>query len=415
MAFEKEFKILVGIDAVIVAVSGGIDSMVLLSAVHKETQCRVVAVHIDHQLRAESGNEAKFVGQFCEREGIAYHLKKLHLQSKTSIQNRARQQRYAILRKVASEEGIQHILTAHHLDDFAETMLMNLGRGGGISSVAFGATRDFTPFIYVRPFYEISRSRIEKYAKVNEMQWREDPSNEKDVYLRNRIRHTLKDLQEYYGEGLKQSSRRMRDAAEIVKNATIQVWEDMFLEEGPYYIRFKHELAQIEDALLSEFLRYMTIQVFGTTLPEKNIQIAKEAIRKNKTQSISLHGIGIELSKESIVFRKNFGRGQQWWKEVQRECVLSFDPSDKLDTPAQKSFFDYDVEWKGDFQRVEIRGWMPGMLRDGKSVSSLLKNIPKHDRWKVPCVFVEKKLVWIVGQEKKPKNIDTLFFELRSK
>lgn len=192
-----------------VAVSGGIDSMVLLHVLRSlGHSCSVL--HVDHGLRgAESDADRSFVEEHCRREGIQFHWKKVdagaHAKSKgLSIQMAARELRYEFFAELCKEQPLRTAL-AHHADDAVETLLMHLMRGVGV----FGwSTIPPVSGVFVRPLLAVDRQAIEAYANEHGISFREDSSNADMKYMRNRVRHELLPLMESMRPGAKRAMAR---------------------------------------------------------------------------------------------------------------------------------------------------------------------------------------------------------------
>lgn len=171
----------------VVAVSGGVDSVVLLDTLHRHHSHDLVVAHVDHGIRADSGEDAQFVRSLAKRYGVPFEVTELALGPKTS-ELAAREARYAFLRSVAQHYG-GALVTAHHADDVVETIAINLLRGTGWRGLAvFGADDVY------RPMTVWFKHEIVEYATQHGLQWREDSTNESDAYLRNRVRKQAKDL-----------------------------------------------------------------------------------------------------------------------------------------------------------------------------------------------------------------------------
>lgn len=172
----------------ILAVSGGVDSMALL-AMYK--QADIVVAHIDHGTRKSSAKDADFVRQKCQELGVKFYETKLELGEGVS-EELARKKRYEFLKTIQEKEG-GTLCTAHHLDDVLESIAINLIRGTG--------WRGLTPFYgdeLVRPFI-ISRMwkrNVLKFAGEHEVCFRQDPTNHEAAYLRNRVREKMVVLDE---------------------------------------------------------------------------------------------------------------------------------------------------------------------------------------------------------------------------
>lgn len=175
----------------LVAVSGGIDSMVMIDVVRKHYP-NVSVAHVNFELRgAESDGDEQFVRNYCEENDIPIFVKHLPIdkkEMKNGLQEAARTLRYNWFEELRAENGIDYIITAHHAQDRLETFFMNLTRGAGVQGLKSipGKSK-----YLLRPFLRILKSDIEEYAQMEGMDWREDSSNTKLDYLRNRVRQGL--------------------------------------------------------------------------------------------------------------------------------------------------------------------------------------------------------------------------------
>jgi tRNA(Ile)-lysidine synthase len=184
-------------ETVIIAVSGGLDSMVLMRVLLRLRDLYRVSLHVahlDHGLRgAESSDAADFVRDQCGAHGVPATISAidgaaLRARRGGSLQSAARDARYSFLERVADEEGATKIAVGHHRDDQAETVLMNLLRGSGASGL--GAIPPVRGRI-IRPLIECSRDDIQRYALSEGISYVDDPSNHLPSYRRNRIRLEL--------------------------------------------------------------------------------------------------------------------------------------------------------------------------------------------------------------------------------
>lgn len=174
----------------ILAISGGIDSMVLLDLFMKGSY-NFVVVHFNHQKRMDSNLDHELIQSICKLHDVSYHYIKLNIKN-GNFQEQARQIRYQHLQEVAKNHHTNHIVTAHHLDDLAETVLMKLMRGSNL--LGYSGMRDvflMDGFYYYKPLLHVSKEEIYNYAADNQVDFLEDSSNQGDDYLRNRIRHHI--------------------------------------------------------------------------------------------------------------------------------------------------------------------------------------------------------------------------------
>lgn len=168
-------------DTYIVAVSGGVDSVVLLDVLARAGGKKLVVAHVHHGIRAESDAEYAFVQALAAQYGAGFSGAHLHLGADVS-EAEARQKRYEFLRQVAKKHN-GTLVVAHHQDDVLETIALQLQRGTGWRGVAAMGAPDVW-----RPLLWHSKAELYTYAKKHQLQWHEDTTNQQSIYARNRIR-----------------------------------------------------------------------------------------------------------------------------------------------------------------------------------------------------------------------------------
>ncbi|MBQ8292953.1 MAG: tRNA lysidine(34) synthetase TilS [Bacilli bacterium] len=176
--------------SVLVAVSTGVDSTVLLDLVLKiKTIKKVVVAHVNHQKRIQSNDEERYIKTFCEKNNISCYSIKLPKDHTGNFQEWARNARYDFFNELMQKEKLQVLLTAHHADDNLETILMRFIKGSSLKGYA-GISKMITEKGYniYRPLLNLSKEDILTYAKENNLKYFEDASNKEDDYTRNRIR-----------------------------------------------------------------------------------------------------------------------------------------------------------------------------------------------------------------------------------
>ncbi len=265
-------------DRVLVAVSGGPDSLCLLHVLWAERKVRglaaVEAAHLDHGLRGEeSAAEAAWVSGWCAERGIPCHVgladvAALAAERKISKQEAARAARYAFLATVAAESGADKIATAHTQDDQVETVLMNILRGTGMDGLRGIPARRGA---YVRPLLDISRAEIEDYCVVHGLEPRRDPSNlSPDNYTRNRVRLELlpmlaRDYNPQIGPALLRLSEIAgRDLDYLKVQAGAALAEATRERDVFRFVLDRPTLAGLHPALLRHVLRGAILSLRGT-------------------------------------------------------------------------------------------------------------------------------------------------------
>lgn len=224
------FADLIDLPALMLAVSGGPDSTALLALASRwrTRQAhgpKLFAVTVDHRLRAASGREAAQVGKIAQSLHVHHEIIPWRGRKPTTgVQEKARRARYELLARAARRHGAQHILTAHTLDDQAETVLLRMARGSGIAGL--GAMARVTPFgdlWLIRPLLAVPKARLVATLRARRIAFAEDPSNRDPRFTRVRWRKIFPALA---GEGLDAGrlatlSRRLRRA-----NAALEVVVD---------------------------------------------------------------------------------------------------------------------------------------------------------------------------------------------
>lgn len=277
---------------VLVAVSGGADSLALLHSLWTANLSIAIEVaHLDHQIRGEAAQEdARFVAYFCEQRNIKCHLEGFDVKAfaqvaHLSLEDAARRVRYAFLINTALQNDCTLILTAHNADDQAETVLMRLLRSTGTHGLAAMSPvsplppidpllKSYFPLESInlrlgRPFLEVWRRDIDLYCQANQLMPRHDETNLQSDYQRNRIRHDLLPLLEKtYNPHIKMSLVRLAQISRLEQN-----WLDSLVA-----LEFE-KLAKVEPNIRVVFDQ----TVFATQHPALQNRLIRQAILRLKS------------------------------------------------------------------------------------------------------------------------------------
>lgn len=275
--YIKKFNMLEPDQKVVVGVSGGADSMVLihlLSRMGDLLPLTLFVAHVDHGIRGQLAREdAAFVEAFCKEQGLEFFLKETrvpHLAREWGLseEQAGRRVRYEFFEEVRSKVGGHRIATAHHRDDQAETILYNLIRGAGLDGLS--GMKPLRDGIIIKPLLGISRQEIEDYCHIHGLEYREDHTNEEVIYTRNRIRHRVipmieEDFNPNFSQALVRMGDILRDDQEFLNIYSHDIFHRI-AQEGDNEIRISlSDFIQCPKAVQSRVLRR------GIELLKKNL------------------------------------------------------------------------------------------------------------------------------------------------
>ncbi len=222
------FKILHGHTGLLVAVSGGLDSMVLLYALQAWCMATpnappLYAATVNHHLREGAQAEAKMVAAYCVQLGVPHTILHWHHEEKPTarLMEQARAARYALLAQHAHECGADIVVSAHHADDQAETFVMRLLRGSGLTGLsAMHSLRHLSgDVLLARPFLSVAKKQLRAIALEQNIPYVEDPSNDDTNFERVRVRDAIKSMA--FGEShLSLALQRLQRAEHALQDVT---------------------------------------------------------------------------------------------------------------------------------------------------------------------------------------------------
>ena len=392
----------------LLAVSGGIDSMVLLDLFYK-LRFDICVVHCNFQLRGkESKGDEMLVREICQDSYIPYFIESFDTTefakiNKLSIQLAARKLRYDWFQEIISL-GFDYVLTAHHLDDNVETFLINFTRGTGLEGLTGIPAQNGN---IIRPLLPFSREEIENYAQANQIQWREDSSNASDKYFRNKLRHnivpTLKELNTGFLDSFQNTLHHLQQSESLVNDASKLVFEKVVEEkENQLEIHLKPLLEfQNYKAYLYQWLKnygfsawndiYDLVeaqsgkQVFSEThvlLKDREKLILSERKSTDKSEVFIIESLD---SKVNIPLKLVFSRFSGG-RDVNSNCI--FVDENKLKFPLTIR------KWReGDY-------FYPSGMNGKKKLSKYFKDekyslLDKENQW---LLCSEDQIIWVIGK-----------------
>ncbi|XMB71632.1 tRNA lysidine(34) synthetase TilS [Mycoplasmatota bacterium WC30] len=279
-------------DMLLLAVSGGIDSMVLLHYLHDFSTAKkfgLAVVHLDHQKRKESVLDCQLVVDTCAKLSIECYTEKLVSQDSENFHDYARTKRYDFFVKIAKNIGANKIVLAHNSNDNAETVLMRLTRGSSFEGYrGILAETNYDGITIIRPMLSVSRTEILAYQKANNIVFNEDSSNQEDHYTRNRYRHHVLPFLETenpkYLEKFEQFSNYQTKAYKLIEKLAYKFLADNL-------IKYKDSLAvdvvafnEIDDIIKIDVIKKLVNQKTRNSveLTYQNIQDIEELFVNDK-------------------------------------------------------------------------------------------------------------------------------------
>ena len=426
-AYIREHHMLQAGDRVVAGVSGGADSVCLLFLLlewQKEVPTDIAVVHVDHGIRAEAGEDARYVEQLCEERGILFFLTRAEVRNrarmeKISEEEAGRRTRYEAFEKAAKEWGATKIAVAHNSNDRSETQLFHLFRGSGIRGLAsILPVRDRI----IRPLLCLERWEIEKFLQQRGIVYCKDATNEEDDYTRNRIRHHILP---YAEENIvKGCVAHMNQTAELgdSRNAVICIAVESFLSLHPV-IRKRLLYEQVKQLSPGQKdITYQHIQELLTLFTrEGNRQICLpfgiRGRRQYEEVLLTVERTDRELLEKTEVAEKyqptlQLSPGQTGTVECEvgtvEYCVCDLaaahEKNQEVPTNQYTKWFDYDKIKKcpvirtrkpGDY--LTIADGRGGMIH--KSLKSYLvdQKIPQAERDRLPILAEGEHVLWVMG------------------
>lgn len=283
--YNYTMKINVDPGIYVVAVSGGIDSMVLLDLLQAAPGMELIVAHLDHGIREDSLQDRQLVEAVSMRYGLSFAYEEARLRPEAS-EATARSVRYAFLEKVKGQYRAQAIITAHHQDDVLETAMLNILRGTGrrgLSSLRSSSS-------IVRPLLHVPKQDIRTYAKAHNIAWREDSTNQDERYLRNFVRSQL--LSKMNVDQKRQLAERLMATAEInqeLDRLLLETLQIRLSNEGLNRQWFAQLPYNVSTEVMAAWLRQEGIRNFDRKGITRLVVAAKTAMPGKRVDIVADH------------------------------------------------------------------------------------------------------------------------------
>ncbi|GAA0181561.1 tRNA lysidine(34) synthetase TilS [Clostridium sediminicola] len=431
----KKYNMIEEDDLIIVALSGGPDSVALLHILYElkdKLKIRIVAAHVNHGLRGkDSDDDEKYVSEICSKYDIPLYSKRfdIHQIAKTkglSCEMAGRESRYDYFSALMKKISANKIALAHHANDQAETILMRLIRGSGIEGlIGIKPVRDK---IFIRPLISITRKKIENYCEDNKLLPRIDKTNYETIYSRNKVRlELIPYIEENFNGDITNTLNRfadiMKDDNDYLETIASQKMDGYCLENSNE-IKISKEAFNEHRAILSRILRNTIKKIKGNlkNIEKKHIDDIIQIQQKETGKVLSLpDNVQIMNTYRDIIVRKKLEvkksldyKNLEYRLEInkrnfiQSECFtvkmkLIESKSGKKILKNNKfiKYFDYDKANNDIILRYRKNGdkFSPLGMKGRKKVKDYFMDlkIPQHERDRIPMICFGGNIAWIIG------------------
>jgi tRNA(Ile)-lysidine synthase len=440
--YIRRYNLSPGQGKLVVGVSGGPDSVCLLSLLNQlkaELGLTLHAAHLNHMLRGhDSDADAVYVTELCadigvpvtvERRDVSAHQK----EQRCSLEEAARNVRYTFLHEVAVSQGADRVAVAHTADDQAETILLHLVRGSGLKGLrgmqplSFWKTDSGEKLTVVRPLLEVRHSETEAYCQKHRLSPRYDISNMSPLYLRNRMRQELLPLLEKYNpsinEALLRTSRLLDDDYSFIEELAQPLWAEVARWEQANLVLNSTKFRSLHLTLQRYLLRRALEEFLGTLRDIETVHIEQMrtalSSRRQAGKTFSLPGglmLTLDYGKATLsynpealcplpvldglhVIKLSGDTVLPGWLIKARE-IPKKDASLKQMTRWQACF---DLDKLG--ATLEVRGrrqgdrFQPLGLEQPQKLQDFMVNVKMSRIWRdrVPLVISGKDIIWVAG------------------
>ena len=433
MSYIKDNNLIKSGDKVLVALSGGPDSVCLLNILYNlkaELNIEIGAAHLNHLLRDKDAFEdEEYVKTLCKSLDIPCFVKRVDINKyskdkKMSSEMAGRDARYNFFDDIVKDEGYTKIATAHNANDQAETILFRLMRGSGIEGLCgIKVRRDKI----ISPILCLSRKEVEEYIEINNLKPRIDKTNFEKIYNRNKIRlDIIPYIKENFNEDIIQTLNRMsvllQKDNEFIENSARSFYEKHCIEQSDYFI-IKKEMFDNKEAVVTRVIRYALTNFSKThyDFEMKHIyeicNLAKNNSGKaidlpNKIYAENIYGDiyikerininNIDVKQEIVVNKNEINGKKIFFNDENIEfSVLKNDSNLDLNQNNFIKYFDFDKINDSISLRKRKNGdkIIPLGMKGSKKIKDLFidMKVPKEERDCIPLLCFDENISWIVG------------------
>ncbi len=412
-------------DNIVVGVSGGPDSMALLSIlidIKEKYNIKIICAHINHTRRKESDQEKINLEKYCKENNIIFEYLRIEDWGDDNFHNEARMARYNFFEELIEKYNAKYLMTAHHADDLMETILMRIVRGSTLKGYSgFSKIMHKNNYTIVRPLITKTKFELLKYLEENNISYAVDESNNEDHYTRNRYRHVVlpflkKEDKNVHKKFLK-FSETLLENSEFIENEAKKVFNKV-VQDGIIYI---DKFNEVDKVIKTKIIYDILEKIYGDDLlivGDVHVDLILNLINSNKANS-SVHlpnNVIVIKSYNEISFSYDEDRDISYEIELSEHVNLPNGKNiDMIDDISDTSNFVIRINSKDVALPLYVRNKRDGDKMEVKGMDGTKKvnhifiddkiKMSERDTW--PVVLDSKnKIVWIPGLKKSKLDND---------
>jgi tRNA(Ile)-lysidine synthase len=421
----EKYRLIKRGDSVLVALSGGPDSVALLHLLVRfkgKYRISLAAAHLNHGIRRNSADDREFCRRLCRQLKVRFHSKRVDVDArakreKLSVEEAGRRARYEYFEQLAEKYGYGRIATGHNVDDSVETVIFNMARGAGLAGLAgIPAVRGRI----IRPLIETGKSEIVSWLDANGIEYVIDRTNLSLKYARNRIRHRimpqLGKINKSAAGNISRLSRNIAREMQLIDSVISSAYEKCRVKSGKGKIVLDLEILndyheKLKEKVVIEAYRRLSGRYYRLSSEASGRTEAILAGRSGARSPLG-RGIWIEKSKRTIsLFRYSEKRGPveleipgtttiPFSELIIRSAILSRSEVRNLKTDPDRAYLDLALI-NGCFVRFWKKGdrMRPFGMRGRRLLSDIFtdRGIPAHHRREIPLLEADGRIAWIAG------------------
>lgn len=407
-------------DNIVIALSGGPDSMALLfllKDVQKKKRINIICAHINHNVRKESKEEKIFVEKICKENNIIFEYRKIEKYPKDQFKEEiARQKRYEYFDEIANKYNAKYLFTAHHGDDLIETILMRIVRGSTLKGYSgFSKVTKRGQYQIIRPFIEITKEDILTYNRINKIPYVIDKSNEEDKYTRNRYRKYILPLLKKENKNIHHKfyklSKTLNEYNSFIEKYTKEIFEKIYKDNILNIASLLKEETIIQKQIIHLFLEKIYKKDISKITDKHTEQIYKMIYTKkpNVKGNFPNH-IEIRKTYNKLIWKKGKQEIKPYKLEIKDKIVLpNGHVIEKIKETKETNNFVCHLNTKEItlplFVRTKIKGDKVSIkgMNGTKKIKDIFINekidLEERKTWPI-VVDAKNKVVWIPGLKK---------------